>query len=145
VITIQKTKKRSSQKNEQRQQPRIFIMFRSRRNVTDHYPLKEQYHRYNHRQKKQQRRLYHLSYRFNAETFRTRSLCNSVLWIDWGTPFEIVTIDEIAASAISQDKQEDSIRLICKRCLLSLAPLFKDQERAEISHIHNEDKKEKSH
>ena len=141
MVSIQETKNNNSQEKEQ-QQRLIFVVFRSR-SKGHYYSLKERYHRYNHQQE-QQLRLYHLSSRFDAETFRTRTLCNLVHWIDWGTPFEITTIDNIAA-AIIQNKQEGIAKqLICKRCVLGLAHLFTEQEQAEISRIYDHDKKKKS-
>jgi hypothetical protein len=142
MVTIHKRKNSNSQEKEQQQQQQLqtFIMFTTRQ-TGDYYSLKERYHRFNHQQE-QQLPLYHLSYRFNAETFRTRSLCNIVYWIDWGTPFEILTIDKIAA-VIIQNKQEGiARRLICERCVLRLAPLLTEQEQAEISRIYDDDKKE---
>jgi hypothetical protein len=142
MITIQKRKNsnRQEKKQQQQQQRQTFIMFTSR-HTGDYYSLKERYHRYKHQQE-QQLPLYHLSYRFDAETFRTRTLCNLVYWIDWGTPFEILTIGKIAA-AIIQNKQEGiAKRLICKSCVLRLAPLLTEQEQAEISRIYDDDKKE---
>jgi hypothetical protein len=141
MITVQKRKNRNSQvKEQQQQQCQTFIMFTSRR-TGDYYSLKERYHRYNHQQE-QQLPLYHLSYRFNAETFRTRTLCNLVYWIDWGTPFEILPIYKIAA-AIIQNKQEGiARRLICEGCVLRLVLLLTEQEQAEISRIYDDDKKE---
>ncbi len=139
MVTIQETKNNTTKKKSSKRQ--TFIMCTSRR-TGDYYSLKERYHRYNYQQE-QQLPLYHLSYRFDAETFRTRTLCNLVYWIDWGTPFEILTIDKIAA-AIIQNKQEGiARRLICERCILRLAPLFTEQEQAEISRIYDDDKKEK--
>jgi hypothetical protein len=137
MSTIRKRKNSNRQEKKQQQQRQTFIMFTSR-HKEDYYSLKERYHRYNHQQE-QQLPLYHLSYRFNAETFRTHTLCNLVYWIDWGTPFEILTIDKIAA-AIIQNKQEDiAKRLICERCVLSLAHLFTELEQAEISRIYDDD------
>jgi hypothetical protein len=123
-----------NQEKDQQQQRQLFIMFRSRSNGD--YSLKERYHRYDHQQ--EQPPLYHLSNRFNAETFRTRTLCNLVHWIDWGTPFEILTLDEIAATTI-QNKKETVRRLICKRCVLGLAHLFTEQERQEVQRIFDDD------
>jgi hypothetical protein len=144
MITVQKRKNRNSQVKEQQQQCQTFIMFTSRR-TGDYYSLKERYHRYNHQQE-QQLPLYHLSYRFNAETFRTRTLCNLVYWIDWGTPFEIRTIDKIAAAIIKNKQEAVARRLICERCVLRLAPLLTEQEQAEIGCIYDQDddKHEKS-
>jgi hypothetical protein len=140
MVTIQKRKNSNSQEKKQQQQRQTFIMFTSR-HTGFYYSLKERYHRYKHQQE-QQLPLYHLSYRFDAETFRARTLCNLVYWIDWGTPFEILTIGKIAA-AIIQNKQEGiARRLICKRCVLRLAPLLTEQEQAEISRIYDDDKKE---
>ena len=137
MSTIRKRKNSNRQEKKQQQQRQTFIMFTSR-HKEDYYSLKERYHRYNHQQE-QQLPLYHLSYRFNAETFRTRTICNLVYWIDWGTPFEILTIDKIAA-AIIQNKQEDiAKRLICERCVLRLAPVLTEQEQAEISRIYDDD------
>ena len=137
MITIRKRKYSNRQEKKQQQQRQTFIMFTSR-HTGDYYSLKERYHRYNHQQE-QQLPLYHLSYRFDAETYRTRTLCNLVCWIDWGTPFEILTIDKIAATII-QNKQEDiAKRLICERCVLRLAPVLTEQEQAEISRIYDDD------
>ena len=83
--------------------------------------------------------MYHLSYRFNAETFRTRTICNLVYWIDWGTPFEILTIDNIAAIIIKNKQEDIGKRLICERCILRLAHLFPELEQVEISRIDDDD------
>lgn len=140
MITIQKRKNSNRQEKKQQQQRQIFIMFTSR-HTGDYYSLKERYHRYKHQQE-QQLPLYHLSYHFDAETFRTHTLCNLVCWIDWGTPFEILTIGKIAA-AIIQNKQEGiARRLICEGCVLRLVLLLTEQEQAEISRIYDDDKKE---
>jgi hypothetical protein len=140
MVTIQRRKNSNSQEKKQQQQRQTFIMFTSR-HTGDYYSLKERYHRYKHQQE-QQLPLYHLSYRFDAETFRTSTLCKLVYWIDWGTPFEILTIGKIAA-AIIQNKQEGiARRLICKSCVLRLVPLLTEQEQAEISRIYDDDKKE---
>ncbi len=140
MITIQKRKNSNRQEKKQQQQRPTFIMFTSC-HTDDYYSLKERYHRYNHPEE-QQLPLYHLSYRFDAETFRTRTLCNLVYWIDWGTPFEILTIGKIAA-AIIQNKQEGiAKRLICEGCVLRLVLLLTEQEQAEISRIYDDDKKE---
>ncbi len=137
MITIRKRKYSNRQEKKQQQQRPTFIMFTSR-HTDDYYSLKERYHRYNHPEE-QQLPLYHLSYRFNTESFRTRTLCNLVYWIDWGTAFEILTIDKIAATII-QNKQEDiAKRLICERCVLKLAPVLTEQEQAEISRIYDDD------
>jgi hypothetical protein len=125
----------TNQEKEQQHQRQTFIMFRSRDNG-DYYSLKEQYHRYERQQ--EQLHLYHLSNRFDAETFRTRTICNLVHWIDWGTPFEILAIDEIAATII-RNKKGTARRLICKRCVLGLAHPFTEQEREEIQHIYDDD------
>jgi hypothetical protein len=117
VVSVQETKNNNSQEKGQ-QQRQTFIMFTSR-HTDDYYSLKERYRRYNHPEE-QQLPLYHLSYRFNAETFRTSTLCNLVYWIDWGTPFEILTIDNIAAIIIKNKQEDIAKRLICERCVLSL-------------------------
>jgi hypothetical protein len=144
VVSVQETKNNNSQEKEQ-QQRQIFIMFRSH-GKGDYYSLKERYHRYNHQQE-QQLSLYHLCYRFNAETLRTRTLCNLVHWIDWGTTFGILTFDDIAATIIQNKQDGIAKRLICKTCALSLAHLFTEQEQGEISRIYDDDdddKKKKS-
>jgi hypothetical protein len=140
VVTIQQSKNNNSQEKDQEQrQYQTFIMFRSRANRNYSSLKRERYHRYNHQQE-QPLRLYHLSYRFNAETFRTIALCNVAHWIDWGTPFEIFTVNRVA-EIIIQNKQEGiAKRLICKRCILKLAHLSTEQVQAEISRIYGDDK-----
>jgi hypothetical protein len=139
MITIQKRKNSNHQEKKQQQQCQIFIMFTSRR-TGDYYSLKERCLRYNHQQE-QQLPLYHLSYRFNAETFRTHTLCNLVYWIDWGTPFEILTIGKIAAAIIQYKQEGIAKRLICEGCVLRLVLLLTEQEQAEISRIYDDDDK----
>ncbi len=145
MVTIQQSKNNNSQeKDQEQQQYQTLIMFRSRANPNYSSLKRERYHRYNRHQQEQPLRLYHLSYRFNAETFRTIALCNVAHWIDWGTPFEILTVNRVA-EIIMQNKQEGiAKRLICKRCALKLAYLFTEQVQAEISRIYGDDKRKGS-
>ncbi len=91
--------------------------------------------------KKESKLLFHISYKIDMiRRSTTRTLCGLVLYVDWNTPFELVTLNEMTKAIffIEESKKKgcvarDITSLMCQPCLanVSLRLLTKEgRERA---------------
>lgn len=93
-------------------------------------------------QKKESKMLFHISYKIDIMTSTTRALCGSVLYVDWKTPFELVTLDEMTEAIffIEESKKKGSLvrditSFMCQTCLsnVSLRLLTKEDGESALS------------
>jgi hypothetical protein len=105
-----------------------FVVFRAKNNNT-----------YN--RKKESKLLFHISYKIDIiRSFTTRTLCGLVLYVDWNTPFELVTLNEMTKAIffIEESKKKGNVTrditsLMCQSCLANVSSHLltkKDRERA---------------
>jgi hypothetical protein len=60
-------------------------------------------------------RAYHLSLKFNIESYTTLAFCNRYYYINWAAPFAIITPDEIDKDLMILSQRKD--RPLCIKCV----------------------------
>lgn len=88
--------------------------------------------------KKESKLLFHISYKIDIISSTTRALCGSVLYVDWNTPFELVTLNELTKAIffIEESKKKGSVArditsLMCQTCLANVSShLLTKEDRA---------------
>lgn len=105
-----------------------FVVFRAKNDNT-----------YN--RKKESKLLFHISYKIDIiRSFTTRTLCGLVLYVDWNTPFELVTLNEMTKAIffIEESKKNGSVTrditsLMCQPCLANvLSHLVTKEDRERV-------------
>jgi hypothetical protein len=80
--------------------------------------------------KKESKLLFHISYKIDIiRSSTTRTLCGLVLYVDWNTPFELVTLNEMTKAIffIEESKKKkgciarDITSLMCQPCLANVS------------------------
>jgi hypothetical protein len=96
-----------------------------------------------HSQKKQQQfqpALYHAAHKIRLEQSTVKSLCGFTCYIDWGTEFEIISLDDEITKGIyltedckqtMQQKTRDITSQLCRRCHIVICDMLLQQQEEE--------------
>jgi hypothetical protein len=91
-------------------------------------------------QKKEQQfqpALYHAAYKIRLEQSTVKSLCGFTCYIDWGTEFEIISLDDEITKGIyftedckqtMQQKTRDITSQLCRRCHIVICDMLLQQQ-----------------
>jgi hypothetical protein len=87
---------------------------------------------------KESKLLFHISYKIDIIRSTTRTLCGLVLYVDWNTPFELVTLNEMTEAIffIEESKKKgcvarDITSLMCQPCLANVSSRLLTKARRE--------------